>query len=248
MTNISMRNCKRLRKENARLKEEREILKKAAASFAQQLPCSTPGCSSRRSFRGGGGVGFWRSRAVATMSGSSRPPSAQADADQQVQAKGFCRNVHLTPFGVCSPVVTDGTERESDDGSELQGGPFSQGHHPHGRALVCRVSPEHAPCRRTYGRTQEVSWSNSTINRWVVTYSPQLEEAFHRRKRPVWVQLAPGRNLHSCQRPVAVSVSCGQQVGQDHRFFAYRAPGYSSGASVFEESHPPPWSPRDDHH
>jgi transposase len=29
---------KRLRKENARLQEEREILKKAAASFAQQLP------------------------------------------------------------------------------------------------------------------------------------------------------------------------------------------------------------------
>jgi len=29
---------KRLRIENARLKEEREILKKAAASFAQQLP------------------------------------------------------------------------------------------------------------------------------------------------------------------------------------------------------------------
>jgi len=28
---------------------------------------------------------------------------------------------------------------------------------------------------------------HSTINRWVVTYSPQLEEAFHRRKRKVWV-------------------------------------------------------------
>jgi putative transposase len=28
---------------------------------------------------------------------------------------------------------------------------------------------------------------HSTINRWVVTYSPQLEEAFHRRKRTVWV-------------------------------------------------------------
>ena len=26
-----------------------------------------------------------------------------------------------------------------------------------------------------------------TIQRWVVTYSPLLEEAFHRRKRPVWV-------------------------------------------------------------
>src|SRR5215831_17021219 len=29
----------------------------------------------------------------------------------------------------------------------------------------------------------------STINRWVIKYSPLLEEAFHRRKRPVWVSL-----------------------------------------------------------
>ena len=28
---------------------------------------------------------------------------------------------------------------------------------------------------------------HSTINRWVIKYSPQLEEAFHRRKRSVWV-------------------------------------------------------------
>src|SRR5919106_6931438 len=28
---------------------------------------------------------------------------------------------------------------------------------------------------------------HSTINRWVVKYSPQLEEAFHCRKRPVWI-------------------------------------------------------------
>src|SRR5215216_1632041 len=28
---------------------------------------------------------------------------------------------------------------------------------------------------------------NATIQRWVVKYSPLLEEAFHRRKRPVWV-------------------------------------------------------------
>src|SRR5262245_18158025 len=28
---------------------------------------------------------------------------------------------------------------------------------------------------------------HSTINRWVVKYSPPLEEAFHRRKRPVWL-------------------------------------------------------------
>ena len=28
---------------------------------------------------------------------------------------------------------------------------------------------------------------HSTINRWVVKYSPPLEEAFHRRKHPMWV-------------------------------------------------------------
>ena len=32
-----------------------------------------------------------------------------------------------------------------------------------------------------------VAVDHSTINRWVIKYSPQLEEAFHRRKRPVWV-------------------------------------------------------------
>ena len=32
-----------------------------------------------------------------------------------------------------------------------------------------------------------VNVDHSTINRWVIKYSPQLEDAFHRRKRPVWV-------------------------------------------------------------
>jgi putative transposase len=32
-----------------------------------------------------------------------------------------------------------------------------------------------------------VAVDHSPINRWVIKYSPQLEEAFHRRKRPVWV-------------------------------------------------------------
>jgi putative transposase len=31
-----------------------------------------------------------------------------------------------------------------------------------------------------------VSVDHATIQRWVVKYSPQHEEAFHRRKRPVW--------------------------------------------------------------
>ena len=32
-----------------------------------------------------------------------------------------------------------------------------------------------------------VEVDHSTINRWVIKYSPQLEEAFHRRKRSVWL-------------------------------------------------------------
>jgi|Tabmets5t2r1_1033131.scaffolds.fasta_scaffold71444_1 putative transposase len=36
-------------------------------------------------------------------------------------------------------------------------------------------------------RERGVEVDHATINRWVIKYSPQLEEAFHRRKRPVWV-------------------------------------------------------------
>ncbi len=36
-------------------------------------------------------------------------------------------------------------------------------------------------------RERGVHVDHSTVNRWVITYSPHLEEAVHRRKRPVWV-------------------------------------------------------------
>jgi putative transposase len=36
-------------------------------------------------------------------------------------------------------------------------------------------------------RERGVPVDHATINRWVVKYSPQLEEAFHRHKRPVWL-------------------------------------------------------------
>jgi putative transposase len=47
------------------------------------------------------------------------------------------------------------------------------------------VPAESSPGGRTHGRTRRVR-HHSTVNRWVITYSSQLEEAFHRRKRPVW--------------------------------------------------------------
>ena len=36
-------------------------------------------------------------------------------------------------------------------------------------------------------RERGVPVDHSTINRWVRKYSPPLEDALHRRKRPVWI-------------------------------------------------------------
>ena len=48
-----------------------------------------------------------------------------------------------------------------------------------------------SPLRYRHGEAlmaeRGVRLDHATIQRWVVTYSPLLEEAFHRRKRPVWV-------------------------------------------------------------
>src|SRR4029453_6746722 len=79
--------------------------------------------------------------------------------------------------------------REQDDGDQLQGGPFPTRYHSHGRALVCGVSLKLSACRRIDGGGggRGVPIDHATIQRWVVKYSPLLEEAFQRRKRPVWV-------------------------------------------------------------
>lgn len=61
---------KRLRRENAILKEERDILKKAAAYFAKSASCSTPLLTrTRPCFRSAGCVGFSGYPAVGSMSG-----------------------------------------------------------------------------------------------------------------------------------------------------------------------------------
>jgi len=40
------------------------------------------------------------------------------------------------------------------------------------------------------------SADHSTIHRWVLKYSPQLEAAFHRCKRPVWLSWRLERVMH----------------------------------------------------
>ena len=77
--------------------------------------------------------------------------------------------------------------RENDDGGELQGGPLSH------RRLFCTGVRWYVAYPLSTRHVEElmlergVHVDHSTINRWVIKYSPQLEAAFHRRKRPVWV-------------------------------------------------------------
>jgi transposase-like protein len=77
-------------------------------------------------------------------------------------------------------------KRESDDGDQLPGSSLPKGYHSHRCALVCGIFLELSACRSTLGGAR-VPIDHATSQRWVVTYSPLLEEAFHRRKRSVWV-------------------------------------------------------------
>ena len=76
--------------------------------------------------------------------------------------------------------------KESDDGDQLQGAHFPQ-------AIILTGVRWYVAYPLSTRHVEElmlergVHVDHSTINRWVVKYSPQLEEAFHRRKRPVWV-------------------------------------------------------------
>jgi transposase-like protein len=61
------------------------------------------------------------------------------------------------------------------------------------RDIILTCARWYLACPLSYRQLEElmqergVSVDHSTINRWVVKYSPELEAAFHRRKRPVWL-------------------------------------------------------------
>ena len=57
-----------------------------------------------------------------------------------------------------------------------------------------------------------VEVDHSTINRWVIKYSPQLEEAFHRRKRPVWVSWRMDETYIKPKLPSIESMGCFLQI------------------------------------
>ena len=99
-------------------------------------------------------------------------------------SKGVCRIVHLRHFAVCSPTVDGGTTARGSDAISVKGAHFPQDlmrmgvrwyltsplRYRHGEALMteCGVRLDHA-----------------TIQRGVVQDSPLLEEAWHRRTRPM---------------------------------------------------------------
>jgi putative transposase len=78
------------------------------------------------------------------------------------------------------------TARESDDGDQLQGSPFPKGHHSHGVRWYVAYPLSYRHVEELL-EERSVPVDHATIQRWVVQYSPLLEEAFHRRKRSVWV-------------------------------------------------------------
>jgi hypothetical protein len=58
-----------------------------------------------------------------------------------------------------------------------------------------RLLPASGNAHHFQGVAPVAEVDHSTINRWVIKCSPQLEEAFHRRKRLVWVKHREGNVL-----------------------------------------------------
>jgi transposase-like protein len=86
--------------------------------------------------------------------------------------------------GMLAPCAPRGKERERDDGGALQEDPF-----PPDVMLMGVCWDVVSPLKTRHGEARmlarDVHVEHSPVNRWVVTYSPQLTEAFHRRTRPV---------------------------------------------------------------
>jgi putative transposase len=109
------------------------------------------------------------------------------EGDVSQEREGFCRIFHLSRFEVCSPAVTGIPQR----GRATMAISFKGAHFPQDIILMgvrwylaYPLSTRHV---EELMLERGVHVDHSTVNRWVIKYSPLLEAAFHRRKRPVWV-------------------------------------------------------------
>jgi len=100
---------------------------------------------------------------------------------------GFVANLHLRRFVVWSLPVIQGVQK----GRATMAISFKGAHFP--KDIILMGVRWYVAYPLSYRHIEElmeergVPVDHATIQRWVVKYSPQLEEAFHRRKRPVWV-------------------------------------------------------------
>src|SRR5262249_47032699 len=97
------------------------------------------------------------------------------------------------------------TKRESDDGDQLQRGPFSPRHHSHGRALVCSLPFELSACRRADGG----AWGPDR---------PRDDPALGRE-----IQSPVRRGVSSPETPGEGGLEDGRDLYQRQRSYLYRA-------------------------
>src|SRR5436853_5910505 len=99
-------------------------------------------------------------------------------------------------------------EKESDDGDQLQGGPFPTRYHSHGRALVCGVSLKLSACRRTAGGAwgPDRPRDDPALGREI--QSP-VGRSLSPPQAPCVGQLADGRDLYQGQRSMVLPLSRG---------------------------------------
>jgi putative transposase len=93
-----------------------------------------------------------------------------------------------------------------------------------------------------------VSVDHATIQRWVVKYSAQLAEAFHRRKRPMgrsWRMDETYIRVKGAWRYLSRAVD---KTGQTVDFSAHGVPRYRGRAALSDASDSPSRDPRKDHH
>src|SRR6266436_4279807 len=101
--------------------------------------------------------------------------------------QGFVANLHLRRFVVWSLPVIQGVQK----GRATMAISFKGAHFP--KDIILMGVRWYVAYPLSYRHIEElmeergVPVDHATIQRWVVKYSPQLEEAFHRRKRAVWV-------------------------------------------------------------
>ena len=100
---------------------------------------------------------------------------------------GSVANFHFGRFRVCSPAETRGAQR----GRATMAVSFQGAHLPKEIILMGgRWDVAYPLSDRHVEELMEergVPVDHATLQRWVVKYRPQLEAAFHCRKRPVWV-------------------------------------------------------------